>query len=523
MSDLPQQSTLRQYQADGLTTIFTYPFLILLDTDISVYVTLSGNTPNPTTDIKVLGVDYTVTNVGNSDGGTVVFTIAPALGAIVTLERTMQISIDTNFNLAQNFNGANLDAAFERVTLFTQQTNTLLQTRALQYIVNSYLPNVNSNQIPTLGNGQVWSGLNGAIVATTIETSEDISLLRSQLASQAPLGEGALLVGYYDTVNKSPTNIGKYLDYKDVYGIDSGVADAMILTIPNSNFVYSNGQTIHIVVNHTNLTTTPTLNVNGLGAIVIKRNPTSSAQAGDLPVGTVVELLYDATANNFYIVNLVVSAGSFTTPTIQILSGSGTYVKPSSSTWIWVKLSGDGGGSGGALCGSPGQSMGSGGGGGGYLENIYSSPSSTYSYSVGTGGSAGSAGGNGGSGGNTTFGSLTANGGSGGTGSTNVSVNSYISGGAGGAASGGNIINIPGESGGYAFCPTGIVVSGSGGGSKLSSGSQNVGGNNIATNGNPGINFGGGASGGAVRTSVSGSATGAPGATGTIIVLEFYA
>src|SRR5205807_601442 len=130
-------------------------------------------------------------------------------GATVTLVRTIQASIITNFSLAQNFNGANLDDAFERVTLVSQQTVTLFNERALQYETNAYLPNPNSNFVPTLPNGYVWSGLNGTIVATNIETNPDIGLLRSQLASQAPLGDGSTLVGYYDPINASGSTLSK--------------------------------------------------------------------------------------------------------------------------------------------------------------------------------------------------------------------------------------------------------------------------------------------------------------------------
>lgn len=530
MSNLPQEITLRQYQADGVTTTFVYPFLLLLDSDLSVYVTLAGNTPNPTNDIKVLGVDYTVTNVGNQNGGNVVFTIAPPLGAIVTLDRTMAISIDTNFALAQNFNGANLDAAFERVTLFCQQLNTILAQKTLQYIVNSYLPNVNSNQIPTLANGQVWSGLNGAIVATNIETNPNISLLRSQLASAAPLGEGALLVGYYDTINRSQTTVGNYLDYKDVYGIDSGVADAMVLTIPTSNFSYATGQTVHIVVGNTNITTTPTLNVNGKGAIVIKRNPSSSAQPGDLAAGTIADLLYDGTANRFYIINLFIPQVSPLAPTMQqfnISGSSGTYITPSGVVYIDVYGVAGGGGAGGARGGGSSCAVSGGGGGGGYFFKRIVSPLASYAYAIGSGGAGGSDIANGSNGTATTFGTsfLIANGGLGSIGCINGTLN-YSPGGSGGTATGGDI-NIQGNAGTsghatYVLASNTAGVAGNGGSSYLGGSVVGPGiGLSTFANGNNGLNYGGGGSG--CVTSNSSTVTGGFGAGAILIVREYYA
>jgi len=524
MSNLPQQNTINQYQADGMTVSYVYSYLILLDSDISVYVTPAGQPANPSTDLQVLGTDYNVTGAGVPTGGTVVFVVAPASGDVVTLVRTIQISIDTEFSLAQNFNGANLDTAFERVTLFTQQTNTLLNQRALQFVVDTFLPNENANQVPPLADGQVWSGLGGAIVATTIETNADLSLLRSQLASQAPLAEGALLVGYYDTIQGLGTTVAQYLDYKDVFGFDSGAADVMVLTIPNSNFRYANGQAVHVIVANTNLTTTPTININGKGAVVIKRNPTSAAQAGDLLAGAVVDLIFDSVNNCFYISNLFISSVSLLTPTAQqFTSGSGTYTTPAGALYIDVFGVG-GGASGGGTTGTGGSNVGAGSGGsaGGYFMKRIISPSATYPYVVGAGAASGSAGNVNGNNGNvTTFGTalLVANGGLAGLGSRSIST-VVVGGQSGGTATGGDI-NIRGGSGGSGMGAN-ATVGGFGGASQLSG---SVAGPYISTsgntsNGNAGFNYGGGGSGAAQYG--GGVAFGGAGAGGIIRVIEYY-
>lgn len=523
MANLPQQNTINQYLADGLTVNYIYSYLILLNSDIQVYVTPPGQEADPTADIKQLGVDYTVSGMGTVTGGLVTFFISPVNGAVVTLSRNILVSIDTNFSLAQNFNGANLDAAFERVTLFTQQTETILSTRALQYEVNTYLPNSASNLVPTLGNNQVWSGLNGAVVATTIETDPDISLLRSQLASEIPLAEGALLSGYYDTINVGGTTVGEYLDYKDTYGDDVGAVDAMVLTIPNSNFKYANGQTIHIIPANTNLTTTPTLNVNGKGAIVIKRSPTSTCQAGDLTAGAVISLLYDSSDNNFYITNIFLPTISTVTPTVQVLSGAGTYTPPPGCTYIEVEAVGAGGGGAGAPTGAAttNGSAGPGGGGGGYFRKSITSLDTSYAYDVGSGGAGGAAGANNGSsGGNTTFGTLAANGGTGGV-AVAQAISGVSAGPVGGTATGGDI-NISGDSGGPGYWTSFEFLGGSSGSSQLGARCVQVGGKSTGSAaGNNGLNYGCGG-GGAYVAGVATPRAGGNGSNGTIIVNEYY-
>jgi hypothetical protein len=518
MSNLPQQNTINQYLADGMETEYIYSYLILLDTDIQVYVTPPGQEANPANDIQELGTDYTVSGMGIVTGGLVTFVVAPVSGAIVTLSRNILVSIDTNFSLAQNFNGANLDAAFERITLFTQQTETILSTRALQYEVNTYLPNSSSNLVPPLANGQVWSGLNGSIVATTIETDPDVSLLRSQLLSEAPLAEGALLVGYYDTISVEGVLLGEYLDYKDVFGTDTGIADAMVLTIPNSNFKYANGQTVHAIVSNTNLTTTPTLEINGLGPVIIKRNPSSPAQASDLTAGTIIDLIYDSSANNFYIINLFIPTISSANPTIQILSGTGTYTPPAGATWAEVEGVGAGGGGGGVSTGGAGlAAAASGGSSGGYFYKLYNSLAASYPYSVGVGGAGGGAGAtNGSNGGNTTFDTLTAGGGLGGLGGASFSVSGFRGGQAGGTASGGDI-NIVGDPGGGGFWST-SAMGGWGGQSQLGPKPIPVGGSAAGSNAANAGSGGGGAS----TTALTSNRAGGNGANGVIIVREYY-
>lgn len=226
---LPQQNTINQYIADGITSIFNYKYLILLDEDIAVYVTNPGETPNPDKDLQILNQDYTVQNAGNETGGTMTFVKnkIPIANSIVTLIRSMQVSIDTEFGNAQTFNGITLDAAFERVLLIMQQFQTQLGTRALQYIINSYLDSNLSNILPVLTtkDNQVWVSQNGTIIAAQIENT-DVSTLRSELASQAPNGgDGTGLIGYYDVLNKQGQKLQTFLNNLQANDEKNGGAD----------------------------------------------------------------------------------------------------------------------------------------------------------------------------------------------------------------------------------------------------------------------------------------------------------
>jgi hypothetical protein len=182
-------------------------------------------------------------------------------------------------------------------------------------------------------------------------------------------------------------------------------------------------------------------------------------------------------------------------------SGSGTYTTPANVKAIFVQCWG-GGGSGGGGNGASGRGVG--GGGGGYSQKLIASPSATYSYAVGAGGTAATQGNNGNTGGTTTFGTslLTCNGGTGGATATGV----VMAGVSGGAASGGDL-NI---TGGGSITLNGAAFAAPGGNSPLGGSGGTV---NVT---DPGVAPGGGGA-NANYTGSSGA-----GATGTILITEFY-
>lgn len=238
MTTLPQQVTINQYEGDGVTDTFTYNFLILLNTDISVYVTPAATPANPTSDILTLNVDYEVTGVGNESGGTIVFTVAPTLGSVVTLARDIQFEITTNFANAQTISGVNLDLAFQRVVLMCQQLGSDYALRGLQYFINTVIPTNPSNvattvtSLPTLDANQIWIGSDTLnVTAVTLEENIDVSVLRSQLAIEAQNNDGARLIGYYDEYFNAPGTLAAFLN-----GLPTYIEDVVTGLIPATGF-----------------------------------------------------------------------------------------------------------------------------------------------------------------------------------------------------------------------------------------------------------------------------------------------
>ena len=116
-----------------------------MPTHIQEFYQASNATPVPASQILTLNVDYTVTyNADPITGGTVTLLFTPTTGYYLTINRDVQASLDTNFSNAQTFNGANLDAALDRLLLLCQQNQNYALERNLSYVINTYLPNAHA-------------------------------------------------------------------------------------------------------------------------------------------------------------------------------------------------------------------------------------------------------------------------------------------------------------------------------------------------------------------------------------------
>lgn len=194
--------------------------------------------------------------------------------------------------------------------------------------------------------------------------------------------------------------------------------------------------------------------------------------------------------------------------TMQTFTSGGTFVVPSGTRKVRVRLWGGGAGGGGMGSTAPGGGAG-GGGGGGYAEGIYTvTPGASFPVTVGAGGVGGAVGGGtGGGGGSSSFGALiSATGGAAGAGA----LSGAGIGGTAGSGVGGQINIAPNVGGqnGIQITADGVNwLGGTGGGSFCASMTSNPGGPGF-----PGNFPGGGAAGGVKNTA------GGLGASGLVIV-----
>ena len=111
-------TTKNSYSGDGSTTVFAYTFKIFDEDDIAVIVRTDA-TGNETTKTKT--TDYTVSGVGNANGGNITFVTAPSSGETVVLLRSTAQTQTTDYTPNDPFPAAAHEDALDRVTFLAQE------------------------------------------------------------------------------------------------------------------------------------------------------------------------------------------------------------------------------------------------------------------------------------------------------------------------------------------------------------------------------------------------------------------
>lgn len=199
------QTTFNQTTGNGVTTVFPYQFKILASGDLQVYV--AGV-------LKTLGVDYTVSGVGNNTGGNVTFLLgAPAALAVVSIIRAMQVVRSTDYQQQGDFNADTVNPDFDRAILLIQDAQTQLG-RTIR------TPADEVGTLPTLPSISVRANTflafdsNGRPIQSS-GTGADAGL-RSDLASLVP-GLGRNLVSVPKTTEESAAGLTVLNPYYNPY------------------------------------------------------------------------------------------------------------------------------------------------------------------------------------------------------------------------------------------------------------------------------------------------------------------
>ena len=110
-------TTKNSYSGDGSTTVFAYGFKIFAAADLKVILRSAAGTET----VQTLTTDYSVSNVGNTNGGNVTFVTAPASGVTVVIRREAALTQATDYTANDPFPAASHEDALDKLTFLAQQ------------------------------------------------------------------------------------------------------------------------------------------------------------------------------------------------------------------------------------------------------------------------------------------------------------------------------------------------------------------------------------------------------------------
>ena len=552
---------------------------------------ITGNAASVTTNANLTGVVTSVGNVTSIASGTITNSML-ANTAVENLSGTKtgdQTNITGNAGTATKLattkliNGVAFDGSSDITITAVADAGTLSGTILNPTIVNSSLTSVGTLSNLTVTNPITGSVTGNAATATTattagtastVTTNANLTGVVTSLGNVTSIASGTItnsMLANTAVANLSGTNTG---DQTSVTG-NAGTATKLAATKLINGVAFDGTSDISI----TAIADAGTLSGTTLNASIINSSLTSLGTLGNLNVSGIITGTLSGTSNNVSGIVAIANGGTNSTaiPTAgginygtgtaqaytsvgtsgQYLQSTGTgtpiwsqpgpsrillltsltpnsiYTVSANVKVIMVELIGGGGGSGGSIVAGGGKGSASGGGGSGtYTRLLITSPTTSYTYTIGIGGTAGASSGTlaamtGGAGGQTSFingsNTVTAPGGSGGVGGFVLTTNNGFlatDGGQGGLIGANGDFSIQGNGGGIGFVMSTIAIGGVGAHIYFGGGSLAQ----INTTGQTGIannatSFGSGASGASVLNAAA--EMGGTGYQGVIIITEY--
>ena len=242
------------YTGNGATTSYSYNFRIFSNTDLLV-------TKRDTADIEstlVLNTDYTVSGAGDSNGSITLTTALP-LNNHLTIRRVRPLTQGTDIRNQGDFYPEIHEDAFDHFVMIDQQQQEEIDR---------------SIRLPETVTG----------VDASMPLPEALHWPRWDATGTALENITAAALGSITTVTPSLTLSGSELSVTIPVrqGVAGGTVDAITASVTPAPASLTNNLTVWIETAGANTSTTPTFNLNGLGAKTIVKWGGTALVAGDI-------------------------------------------------------------------------------------------------------------------------------------------------------------------------------------------------------------------------------------------------
>ena len=213
-----------EYTATAGQTVFNYTFKIFDSTDLNAYVTPLGEDANDSTDLTTA---YTVTGLGNEDGGSIIFTVPRTAGELVTIVSDIPSSRAVDYQNNGDFRPTTVNDDFDRVVSIVKKIEDTTN-RGLSLPQSQQGPKPLSLSNPEAGKVLLW---NASETGVTNGTFEDPGLVLNNISASN-------IANYTDLVFRSDTN-GSAIE-----NMIAGEIDGAVVPAHKAGNIYSTGVTI---------------------------------------------------------------------------------------------------------------------------------------------------------------------------------------------------------------------------------------------------------------------------------------
>lgn len=122
------------YLGDGVTTLLPVPYYFL-EQD---HLLLTQVNLDASTQVLLLGSDYSVSGAGNQSGGSVTMFSAPAVGVKILISRSVPATQETDYVANDPFPAESHEMALDKLTMLVQQANLALGRALLRPVGKEY-------------------------------------------------------------------------------------------------------------------------------------------------------------------------------------------------------------------------------------------------------------------------------------------------------------------------------------------------------------------------------------------------
>jgi hypothetical protein len=179
----------------------------------------------------------------------------------------------------------NLAAVAINTTLLPAAVNTVAVGSNTLPFTNVFLGAAPGNYLTFGGLGSLTSGRTAFVPDANSTLVKDCPAVTNQFLTAIAAASG---VCTQSLISASAASVPSY-------AVDTGSATAYVVTLSPALVAYAAGLTVRFLPANANSGTTPTLNVNGLGASTITKFGTVAVSVNDLITTAVAEVVYDGT------------------------------------------------------------------------------------------------------------------------------------------------------------------------------------------------------------------------------------